>query len=118
MNDAIVLLAMSQIICLAAIAYLYSQVQALRPRGARVRPTASMRVQPIQETVTAHQQAKEDSTRVRPQPPLVTGGRSGDALALLARLQESGMDIPALAKRMRRSEEEVRLLLRRQGMGR
>jgi hypothetical protein len=29
-----------------------------------------------------------------------------------------GVDIPALARRMNRSEEEVRLLLRRQGVAR
>jgi hypothetical protein len=29
-----------------------------------------------------------------------------------------GVDVPALARRMRRSEDEVRLLLRRQGVSR
>jgi hypothetical protein len=30
-------------------------------------------------------------------------------------MDELGVDIPALARRMHRSEEEIRLLLRRQG---
>ena len=36
-----------------------------------------------------------------------------DSADIAARMSELGMDIPALARRMQKSEEEVRLLLRR-----
>jgi hypothetical protein len=35
---------------------------------------------------------------------------------LAVQIEALGVDIPAIARRMRRSEEEVRLLLRRQGV--
>jgi hypothetical protein len=37
-------------------------------------------------------------------------------LAALVARSNGAIDIPALARRMRKSEEEVRLLLRRQGI--
>jgi len=118
MNDAIVLIAMSQIICLGAIAYLYWQLQALRQGSQRVRAAAPRPMRVVQDPASASFSAENLEPRSRPEPQFTGGGRSADTLALLSRLQESGMDIPALARRMRRSEEEVRLLLRRQGAGR
>ncbi len=118
MNDAIVLLAMSQIICLGAIAYLYAQVQVLRQRQRHPRGAAARRAQLIDEQPAPRPSPIDERPHTNPPPRFAGGGRSGETMALLARLQESGLDIPALAKRMRRSEEEVRLLLRRQGAGR
>ena len=50
--------------------------------------------------------------------PASAAANRGEAATLAARLSEMGVDIPALARRMQKSEEEVRLLLRRQGAAR
>ena len=115
MNDAIALLAISQLVCLAALIYLYTQVQSLRTRSA-ARRASSGRGRPIARSVDmaatqsasrAAQHAYGSSSRA-PAP-----ARSGDNAALAARMSELGVDIPALARRMHKSEEEVRLMLRR-----
>ncbi len=117
MNDAIALLAISQLVCLAGMTYLYSQVQALRNGTSRRRRVPSPRVHTIAETVDvaprqAIQQAARRAYGAQPQAPR---GQTTAAQLLAARVGEIDIDIPALARRMRRSEEEVRLLLRRQG---
>ncbi|MCZ2112009.1 MAG: hypothetical protein LC118_21020 [Dehalococcoidia bacterium] len=124
MNDAIALLAISQLVCLAAIFYLYTQVQGLKahPRGKRV--TISPRAHPMGDTVdlaaqqaTAARAAREAYAARTPRPERPARPRA-DVAPLAGRLAEMGVDIPALARRMQKSEEEVRLLLRRQGMAR
>jgi hypothetical protein len=114
MTDAIALLAISQLVCLAGLAYLYAQVQVLRRGGGRVHRTPSPRVHPIERPIDlAIQQSNQQAARrayAGPGPR-----RAGGAPALAAMAGDPGLDIAALARRMRRSEEEVRLLLRRQG---
>jgi hypothetical protein len=120
MNDAIALLAISQLVCLAAMVYLYSQVQALR-RDRPARRTISPRAQTTLKrpmdmtgTKTANRAAHNAYAASRP-APAVARPESAD---IAARMSELGMDIPALARRMQKSEEEVRLLLRRNASSR
>jgi hypothetical protein len=115
MNDAIALLAISQLVCLAALIYLYTQVQALRSRTA-ARRVSSGRARPMARSVDmAAAQSASQAARTaygsnnRAQGP----ARRADTAAIAARMSELGVDIPALARRMHKSEEEVRLLLRR-----
>lgn len=130
MNDAIALLAISQLVCLGAIFYLYTQVQSLR-RLAPVRRAQSNRVHPLPDAtelaarevanVAARQAYSTRPVVERPAPAprqgVPRGGRNtADASSLAARVGELGVDIPALARRMQKSEEEVRILLRRQGI--
>lgn len=117
MNDAIALLAISQLVSLGAIIYLYTQVQALRTRAV-ARRGPSPRAQAIDSAVeigagrAAAQAYGVHANGLR--KPV----RRAEGADLAARLGEMGMDIPALARRMHKSEEEVRLLLRRQGLAR
>ncbi|MCC6381747.1 MAG: hypothetical protein IT304_04520 [Dehalococcoidia bacterium] len=99
MNDAIALLAISQLVCLAALGYLYAQLNALR-RDAKSRRTR------------IGQPAHHDRSVPAPRRP----GPAHDDGALASRLSQAGVDVPTLARRMNRSEEEVRLLLRRRGI--
>ncbi len=117
MNDAIALLAVSQLVCIGGLAYLFLQLQSLRTRrtGPGRRPPSHVR----------HVDQGAAPLRSPGQPALraylAEAGRARDQLDALpvgARLSELGIDIPALARRMHRSEEEVRLLLRRQGVPR
>ena len=115
MNDAIALLAISQLVCLAALIYLYMQVQALRSRNSarraspgRFRPVA--RGFDLAGTQSATQAARNAyGSSAHPVGP----ARRADTAAIAARMSELGVDVPALARRMHKSEEEVRLLLRR-----
>lgn len=121
MNDAVALLAISQLVCLAGIAYLYAQVQALRKGAGRVRRSAA-RMQGLETSIQvaargASQQAARKAYGTAT-PPHSPARAQVDRAALAARINELGMDVPALARHMRRSEEEVRLLLRRQGLAR
>jgi len=123
MNDAIALLAISQMVCLGAMLYLYSQMQSLR-KQAPVRRVKSARVAPIPHSVQVA--ARTTTVRAAQQAYGGTGGAAsrrgpvqafaGDAAAIAARMTDLGMDVPSLARRMQRSEEEVRLLLRRKGL--
>lgn len=119
MNDAIALLAISQLVCLAGIAYLYAQLQSLRRGVGRSLRSASSRVSPMDAPVKvaarhASQQAARRAYGAAPGP--LPARPKLDSAAVAARMNELGLDIPALARRMRRSEEEVRLLLRHQGV--
>lgn len=117
MSDTIVLLAMSQLVCLAGMAYLFLQVQQLSRRPVRHRQPSS-RVHPMHDArvhtpdappAVAPRRAAVNAYASAPRPAL-------DPATVGARMQELGVDVPALARRMRKSEEEVRLLLRRQGV--
>ena len=74
MNDAIALLAISQLVCLAAMVYLYTQLQALR-RDRPARRTISPRAQTIKRPVnmtgtkTAGQAARNAYGAARSAPP-------------------------------------------------
>ena len=113
MNDAVALLAVSQLACIGALAYLYMQVQSLRTRDPRARRQPSSRVRHVEQAAT---NLRANGQAARHAYSAQAGG--GAALPVAARLSELGIDIPALARRMRKSEEEVRLLLHRQGAGR
>lgn len=127
MNDAIALLAISQLICLGAIVYLYAQVQTLR-RVAPVRRTRSNRVHPLPEpTQVAAREAANVAARhaygtpgkraaLRPSPASMPRPLAATSPTLAVRANQAGVDVTAIARRMQKSEEEVRLLLRRQGI--
>lgn len=115
MNDAIALLAISQLVCLGAIFYLYTQLHALKSatRVRRRQPSARMHHMPVpQEPMhAASARAARAAYSAAPAPHPAAPGAS-----LAARVAGNGVDVAALARRMRKSEEEVRLLLRRQGI--
>ncbi len=120
MNDAIALLAISQLVCLAAMIYLYTQLQAVKT-GVPRRRVASGRVQPMARSiqVAARRSASQAARQAYSAPQRSIAGRPAgrpDTASIAARMTELGMDIPALAGRLQKSEEEVRLLLRRGGL--
>lgn len=94
MNDAVVLIALAQVISFGGLLFLYMQVQSM----------ARSRNLPQLDAVNSRQS--------------VTRRANVDADAILARLGELDVDVPAMARRMHKSEEEIRLLLRRQAAGR
>lgn len=101
MTDTIVLLAISQVICLVAVATLYVRVSALQRRLPAANPE-------VRRTPLAPAGARV---------PLIAGVDNGNDLAsLAARMHELGLDVPSLARRMHRSEDEVRALLRSHGV--
>lgn len=108
MTDVIALLAISQLVTLGALFYLHIQVQRLRAAAAHARrreqPSA-----PLPPGIPVRGAAAGRAARVAyasaPRPSL-------DQL----RAGAAGVDVAELARRMHRSEEEVRLLLRRQGI--
>ncbi|MBI5948338.1 MAG: hypothetical protein HY875_09380 [Chloroflexi bacterium] len=123
MTDAIALLAISQIVCLGGIAYLYVQLQAVRGQLPRLRSAAASRVQ--RAVAEDHTPSAPRSATVRPgspaartAPAAAPAPRPLNAATIAARMDELGVDVAALARRTGRSEEEVRLMLRRQGMSR
>ena len=113
MNDAVALLAISQLVCLSALVYLYSQLQALRAQRP-ARRTVSPRVHPMARSVAvANQRTAAQAARAAYSPAATGSPKRADATTIAARISEIGVDIPALARRMQKSEAEVRLLLRR-----
>jgi hypothetical protein len=114
MNDAIALLAVSQLVCIGGLAYVYMQLQSLRTRGTGVRRDTSPRVRHIEQGAAPRSNGQVARQAYSAQAGRPEAGYTA-ALPVAARLNELGIDIPALARRMRKSEEEVRLLLRRQG---
>ena len=107
MTDAVVLLALSQLVCLGGLAYLYSQVMKLRS-GAMDRRDSS-RVLPLDAAMEIGEPVPHaDRVTRRPATPAQM-----DVGMVTKRMDELGLDIPALARRMNRSEDEIRLLLRR-----
>jgi hypothetical protein len=118
MTDAIALLAISQLVCLAGLAYLYTQLQALRRQApARIVRRGPSRVRELPDTVGVERRAAD---RVAAQTAYGANARAPreTVASLAARAMSEGVDVGALARRLNRSEEEVRLLLRRQGAGR
>lgn len=116
MNDAIALLAVSQLVCIGGLAYLYMQLQSLRANRRRPRRADPPRVRHIDQSASIPSRAVQNAARqAYSSSPSAPGSVSADAAAIASRMSELGIDIPALARRMRKSEEEVRLLLRRQG---
>ncbi len=110
MTDALALVAVSQLVCIAAIAYLYMQLQAVKSQPpARVR--RSPRVHSLEHPVQAvtreatGRAAREAYAQAAPRPA-----------SRQARPADGQVDVAELARRMNRSEEEVRLLLRRRGL--
>ena len=123
MTDAIALLAISQIVCLGGLAYLYFQLQGMRSQLPRLRNATASRVhRAVAEERTpsarpmAYGRAKPSLARATPAP--TASQRPLNSATLAARMAELGVDVSALARRTGRSEEEVRLMLRRQGMSR
>lgn len=120
MNDAIALLAISQLVCLGALFYLYTQLQEVRKGRGPARKQPSTRVHrmagpaPVNQQATgrAARAAYAESVTVTPAPASPV---RGEIASLVARAN-GVVDIPSLARRMRKSEEEIRLLLRRQGI--
>lgn len=114
MTDAIALLAISQLVCLGAIFYLYTQVQALKSANPIRKRPPSARVQRMVAPTEMGSPAAARAARAAygANPP----AHAANGATLAARLGDSGLDVAALARRMRKSEEEVRLLLRRQGI--
>lgn len=116
MNDAIALLAISQLVCLGAMFYLYTQLQEVRKGAPRPRKQPSPRVHHMGGARTVNQYSAGRAAQAAYMPPADEAPVSrGDLAALVARAN-GAVDIAALARRMRKSEEEVRLLLRRQGI--
>jgi len=123
MNDAIALLAISQLVCLGAIFYLYTQVQSLRNAGATQRKRQPARVHQMAAptelaTATAARAARQAYGATAPAPATnpARAALRAEAGTVAQRVSEYGVDVSELARRMRKSEEEVRLLLRRQGI--
>ncbi len=119
MNDAIALLAISQLVCLGALFYLYTQVQELKKHSpARRQPSGRVHRMAGPETVSQHSVGR--AARAAYAAP--AGDREQAAsparneLAALVARSNGTVDVAALARRLRKSEEEVRLLLRRQGI--
>lgn len=119
MNDAIALLAISQLVCLGALFYLYTQLQEMKKATpARRQPSARVHRMPGPATVNQHSAGRAaraayagPAQEVRP-----ASNPARAELATLVARANGAVDVTALARRMRKSEEEVRLLLRRQGI--
>lgn len=111
MTDAVVLLAISQLICLAGLGYLYARLRALQRELAPASPRVVRRTLPLRE------ERVPPPALARPHhSPAPAAAPSNDLGALVTRMNELGVDIPALARRMRRSEDEIRMLLRDEGV--
>lgn len=121
--DAVTLIAVAQIAAFGALTYLFWQLQALRthllggtgeapavgkpahrPSGSPPAPAA---------TIRAARAAYRPGGGPAAAAPDVA---RREAAALLSRLSELEVDVPAMARRLRKSEEEVRLMLRRQAV--
>ncbi|WP_322795470.1 hypothetical protein [Tepidiforma sp.] len=106
MTDVIALLAISQLVSLGALFYLSLQVQQLR-RAVRLPRRASV----VHEPPAAEAPARAAAGRA------ARNAYAATPRPALEQLRAGGpVDIAELARRMQRSEEEVRLLLRRQGI--
>lgn len=119
MNDAIALLAISQMVCLGAIFYLYTQVQQFKKVSPKRRePSTRVHRMPGPADVGGHTAARA-ARAAYAQPVARTAAQPAPARADLATLVargEGAVDVSMLARRMHKSEDEVRLLLRRQGI--
>lgn len=109
MTDAVALLALSQLVCLGGLGYLYLRVQELKSAVANTN-RASRRA--AVGAVAAR--AAERAYRGPNAAPASVPGPQRNATVPLA--QPGRVDVAALARQLHRSEEEVRLLLRHRGV--
>ncbi|WBL34998.1 hypothetical protein O0235_09380 [Tepidiforma flava] len=108
MTDVIALLAISQLVTLGALFYLYLQVQFSSAPG----PARSAAVEPADEAPAPGIPVRGAAAR-----RAASGGLHGRSARTPPTPSDQGrVDVAELARRMHRSEEEVRLLLRRQGI--
>lgn len=106
MTDTVVLLALSQLVCLGAVAYLHARIGSLQRQLAALRPSRDRRSEPA----VVKRRGRAPELGPASQAP------AADLVALASRMHDLGLDVPALARRMHRSEDEVRALLRRNGV--
>jgi len=105
-------------VCLGAIFYLYTQVQSLRGSTAKTRkrqPSARVH-QMVAPTELGTAVAARAARAAYGAPNPARAALRAEAGTIAQRVGDYGVDVPELARRMRKSEEEVRLLLRRQGI--
>lgn len=107
MTDAVALLALSQLICLGGLGYLYLRLQEFRRLLARTNRA-------LAGPAPAHPAARA-AARAYAQTQPAARSRA-ELAALAAQLRDGKADIAALARRLNRSEEEIRLLLRTRGV--
>ncbi len=119
MNDAVALLAISQLVCLGAIFYLYTQVQQMKKLAPKRRePTTRVHRMPGPAEVGSHATARA-ARAAYAQPVSRSASQSSPArpdIASLVARADGAIDVSMLARRMHKSEDEIRLLLRRQGL--
>lgn len=108
MTDAIALLALSQLICLGGLAYLYMQLSRFRREYPSPRRNSD-RVRHLELDYSGYEQEAAVYDESQPAFPAAT---------IASRMNELGVDIPSLARRMHRTEDEVRALLHTQGFPR
>lgn len=117
MNDAIALLAISQLVCLGALFYLYTQLQELKKAApARRKPSTRVHRMPAAAEVAQGHHAAGRAAQAAYTGPVAKAQPARAELAALVARANGAIDVAALARRMRKSEEEVRILLRRQGI--
>ena len=132
-TDAIVLIAVSQLVCLGAIGYLAMQVHSLHREGAahEPQPPRNQRGAPAMELVrrsavsayAGRGPAQPSRLNQAQQAANATNAAGGaiprlpatDAREIVEKMARLGVDVPTLARRVGRSEEEIRLILRRHG---
>jgi hypothetical protein len=98
--------------------YLYAQVQSMRRGSFHRAGSARVRMveaEPAAATPRANGQAARNAYAATATPAAKSDVPRADRAAVAARMAALGLDVPALARRMQMSEEEVRLLLRPQG---
>ena len=111
MNDAIALLAISQLVCLGALFYLYMQLQEVRRRGpARRQPSARVHRMPGPETVSPPLAGR--AARAAYAAPAGGGSHVGNParseLAALVARSNGAIDIPAISRYSYRLSPESR----------
>ena len=118
MNDAIALLAISQLVCLGALFYLYTQLQEVKKAApARRKPSTRVHRMPGASDIAQGQHAAGRAAQAAYSGPVAKAAQPARAeVASLIARANGVVDVSALARRMRKSEEEVRILLRRQGI--
>jgi hypothetical protein len=117
MNDAIALLAISQLVCLGALFYLYTQLQELKKTApARRKPSTRVHRMPAAADIAGGQHSAGRAAQAAYSGPVAKAQPARNEVASLIARANGAVDVTALARRMRKSEEEVRILLRRQGI--
>ena len=135
-TDAIVLIAVSQLVCLGAIGYLAMQVHSLH-RAASARVPGIEKLSRSERGGRGGQAPMELVRRSAvsayanggvPQPARGRQAQASEAMTpakipmhtpihdareIVEKMAQLGVDVPTLARRVGRSEEEIRLILRR-----